>query len=477
MSVVTFDAFDYHADGSFSIARYRFDGDEWRGWRIWRDGDLALELGRGYRLLRTEVCGVCSTDLARRFLPFPLPQVTGHELIARDAQRRRYVVEINASHTARGLPDGCAFCTAGLPTHCPERLVLGIHGLPGGFGPWILAPVAACIEVPDAIPDSAAVLVEPFAAALHAVATVAPRAGDRIAVLGPRRLGMLVLGSLAATRARMRATGADFAITALVRDAKLAPVARALGATAVATNAGELPAAAFDVVFDTTGNPDALALAVRLARREVHLKSTHGQPACGLSHLTELVVDELALAPFADATAPVSPSLLERLRTGSRARVAWLVAKDPPAALLASADVQRGEPAVLHAHYAKATAGLPRADVAVAATPAQIDAAIRPVAGVEAALVRPRGAILVHPSTTSTSPLLRAIVDRSLRLTSSRCGDFRAALAALAGDAELAGIGEGLITHRFAVDALPQAFATAASRKCIKAVVEHRSAD
>ena len=30
---------------------------------------------------------VCSTDLARRFLPFPLPQVTGHELIARDEEQ------------------------------------------------------------------------------------------------------------------------------------------------------------------------------------------------------------------------------------------------------------------------------------------------------------------------------------------------------------------------------------------------------
>ena len=36
--------------------------------------------------------------------------------------------------------------------------------------------------------------------------------------------------------------------------------------------------------------------AVRLARREVHLKSTHGRPSAGLAKLTAFVVDELGLA-------------------------------------------------------------------------------------------------------------------------------------------------------------------------------------
>ena len=184
--VVEFEALDYRADQTFARARYRFAGDEQRGWSVHRDGRPLLELGPGYRLLRTSSCGVCSTDLARHWLPFPLPQVTGHEVIARDDRGRRYVVEINASHEARGVPNDCAFCSAGLPTHCPDRLTLGIHDLPGGFGPWFLAPVGACLEVPAIVGDDVAVLVEPFAAALHAVHTIAPRAGERIEVLGPR---------------------------------------------------------------------------------------------------------------------------------------------------------------------------------------------------------------------------------------------------------------------------------------------------
>jgi threonine dehydrogenase-like Zn-dependent dehydrogenase len=479
MPTIEFDAQDYRADQSFARAHYRLEGDAAHGWRVHRDGRVALELGPGYRPLRVRQCGVCSTDLARHHLPFPLPQVTGHEVVALDDAGRRYVVEINASHTARGVASDCAFCRSGLHTHCPERRVLGIHDLPGGFGPWILAPVHACIEVPANVPDSAAVLVEPFAAALHAVHTIAPRDGDKIAVLGPRRLGMLVVAALAGVRAQRRATGGDFAIAAVARDPAMLQLARTFGATETHQIGGRLaePAdGAFDVVIDTTGNPDGLATAVRLARREVHLKSTHGQQSNGLNHLTELVVDELAIERFPDAAPAKGSSVWERARTGNRPRIAWLAAVPPPPWLTASADVQRGDAAALVQHYAAARDGLPRADVAVAATAAQVDAAIRPRAGHEQALVRPRGTVLLHPaSEVAGSPLLAAIKARDLRLTSSRCGDFHQALQLLANDPELRRIGERLVTNHFRAGELTQAFATARSRACIKAVVDHEA--
>ncbi|MBL9079727.1 MAG: alcohol dehydrogenase catalytic domain-containing protein [Planctomycetes bacterium] len=465
---VAFDALDYGSDQRFAAAHYRFYGDG-HGWRVFRDGRLVLELGPGYRLLAARQCGVCSTDLARHHLPFPLPQVIGHEVLAVDDRGRRYVIEINASHAARGVAADCAFCRAGLATHCPDRRTIGIHDLPGGFGRWLLAPVHACLEVPAAVPDATAVLVEPFAAALHAARSVAPHAGERIAVLGPRRLGLLVVAAFAAERRRR---GVQFELTALLRDSALAERAREFGADAVVQvddRASGLGDRAFDVVVDTTGNPDALPVAVRLARREVHLKSTHGRPAAGLRHLTELVVDELALAPLRqDHPVWTGPA------TGARPRVAWLPETAPPAWLVAAADVRRGDTAKLAASFAADRDGLPRADVAVAASAAQVDAAIRPIVGAEVALVRPRGSILLVPELAhDASPLLAAVAGRGLVLGSSRCGDFAAALDLLAHDALLRRLGERLVTHRFAAADLPAAFATARTRACIKAVVEH----
>lgn len=479
MPTIAFDALDYRADQTFAAARYRFSGDERTGWRVERDGAPVLQLGPGFRLLRVRQCGVCSTDLARHHLPFPLPQVIGHEVVALDADGRRYTVEINASHRARGIATDCPFCRADLPTHCPERTTLGIHDLPGGFGAWILAPIAGCIEVPRNVPDAAAVLVEPFAAALHAVQTVAPRAGEHIAVLGPRRLGMLVVAALAAVRKRAAGTHGNFTIAAVARDPQLLALARTFGADTVHQVGADhpVPTAAFDVVIDTTGNPTGLDLAVRMARREVHLKSTHGQSAGGLRHTTELVVDEIGIARFPAAAPTAGAAPWERLRTGHRPRIAWLAATAPPAWLPAHVDVQRGDAAALAAHFAAATDGLPRADVAVAEDAAGIDAAIRPIAGSEVALVRPRGEVLVLPGSPlsadlAAAPLLAAIAGRGLRLTSSRCGDFHAALQLLAGDAELRRIGERLVSHHFAAAELRQAFVTARSPGCIKAVVD-----
>jgi len=318
---VEFEGLEYHASDRVQSARYAMEGSSAEGWRITRNGSDHLLLGPGYRLLRTDRCGVCSTDLDRRFLPFPLPQIIGHELIALDADSRRHVIEINASHRARGLDTDCPFCAAGLATHCPDRRVLGIHDLPGGFGPWVLAPENAAIRIPHSLPDDVAVLVEPFAAALHAAESIDPGPEESVAVLGPRRLGLLVVAALAARRRRDRA---GFRLLALTRHESLGRLALRFGADeAVRPPAGDAgPGPLADIVIDTTGSPAGLECAIGLARREVHLKSTHGQAAAGLARTTELVVDEIAMQAWpeeeADAKALLGGAARERGDPGSR---------------------------------------------------------------------------------------------------------------------------------------------------------------
>ena len=98
-----FDAPEYRADGRFGTAFYRYEQTSDGTWRVFRNDQPHLELGAGYRMMRVLACGVCATDLAREHLPFALPQITGHEVLAADERGHRYAIEINASHAARGL--------------------------------------------------------------------------------------------------------------------------------------------------------------------------------------------------------------------------------------------------------------------------------------------------------------------------------------------------------------------------------------
>jgi threonine dehydrogenase-like Zn-dependent dehydrogenase len=457
---------EYHADGSIEPASYRFHGSPETGWEVTRNGAVALRLGYGYRRLQTSHCGVCSTDLARRHLPFPLPQVIGHEVVARDGNGALVVVEINASHVGRGVPqhDWCAFCQAGLSTHCSDRLVLGIHDLPGGFSPWLLAPQANVIPLPDAITPLTATLVEPFAAALHAVHAVAPDHGDRVAVLGPRRLGALVVAALAAWR---RQSGRRYEIVAIARRAELRALVRSLGADD-AVDAG--PAHAMrdlaDIVVETTGSPDGLALALQLARREVHVKSTTGRPTLGLTHLTEMVVDEITLDRL-------DPTRISSAPGATFASVVQL--GDVPPALVAA--LRSRACSVLAADDAAEAARQLRreprgaADGAVVTSVAGIDAALRPTPGIERGLVRACGTILVADVGQPRDALLAAVLDKGLRISTTRCGDFHPALDLL-GTTDLGHrLGDIMVTSVLPADHLADAFALAASPQSIKVVV------
>jgi len=473
---IAFSASEYHADGGIRPAAYAFSGSTADGWEIRRNGAVQLRLGAGYELVRVSHCGVCSTDLARRHLPFPLPQITGHEVVALDDAGAPVVVEINASHAGRALDRSawCNFCRNDLETHCPDRLVLGIHDLPGGFSPWLLAPTRNVHRVPDRIDSLTATLVEPFAAALHAVRVIAPRDGDRVAVLGPRRLGSLMIAALAAWRMR---SGRRYEILAIARRAEMRALALALGADEVmnaATVAAEHDLA--DVVVDTTGNPNGLALAVQLARREAHVKSTTGQPTLGLTHLTELVVDEITLASYRDEGVP------ENGLASPAPTVAALLG-DVPSSIARTLSgrglrVVRGDSAADFTMLEEAAPALGGADLAVVASLAAIDHAIRPQAGVERGLVRARGTICVVDVGQPRDRLLAALLDKRLRISTSRCGDFGAALDLLADPATQLGgrLGEKMVTDVFPAARLADALDAAARPSSIKVLVAHAGA-
>ena len=465
-----FEAFEYHADDSMEKAHYSIEGSCDHGWAVTREGRSHLSLGKGYVLLRTVQCGVCSTDLDRRFLPFALPQIIGHEFIAIDSSGQRHVVEINASHAARGVSTSCAYCSSGLANHCPERLVIGIHDLPGGFGPWLLAPKKAVFPIPDEIDNSTAILIEPFAAVLNAAQRISPKAGDRVAVLGTRRLGLLMIAALAAERRR---NGTNYTIIGLSRHANLQNLALSLGADQALEPPEEKPSQPMaEIVIDTTGSAEGLEKAILLAHREVHLKSTHGQPAAGLRHTTEIVVDEITLCSFESMQRELRKNL--RGEDGQSALVLWQSTSTPPKWLSDQSEcIHETDPREAQRKLRSERPHLPAADFVVVDGSSGVDQALRPSPDHETGLVRARGTIVIGQAKASDGPLLTAVTQRDLRLTSSRCGDFTAALSLLEEDPELRKALPRVITHRMPIERLKDAFRLARSSECIKVIVDH----
>ncbi|MFP4053314.1 MAG: MDR/zinc-dependent alcohol dehydrogenase-like family protein [Phycisphaerae bacterium] len=255
----------------------------------------------GEALVAVRLAGVCSTDLEvlKGYMGFT--GVMGHEFVGEvlsgpaEWVGKRVAGEINC-------PCGtCAACRAGRGNHCPNRTVVGIVGRDGCFAERIALPAANLHAIPDNVPDTAAVFVEPLAAAFQFTRQVPLRSSMRVVALGDGRLGQLC--------ARVAALHSEDVTLVGRHEVKLA-LARDTGLTAVAVDEYE-PTSDADVVVEATGNPAGLQLAMQAVRPlgTIVLKST---TAVGAEmSLAPLVVDEVTVVgsrcgPFAAAIAALA---------------------------------------------------------------------------------------------------------------------------------------------------------------------------
>lgn len=247
-------------------------------------------------VVRVQVAGVCNTDLEilRGYMGFE--GVLGHELQgvveAGPAQwiGRRVVAEINF---ACGV---CESCRGGLGRHCPTRSVMGILHADGAFAEAVAVPVANLHEIPAAVPDDAAVFVEPLAAAFEIVEQVRIVPGIRCTVLGDGKLGLLVAQALASAGARVLAVGRH--------ESKLALLRRRGIQTVLIEDWQREPAA---IVVEATGTAQGLhaAVAATRPRGTVVLKSTVADS--GAINLAPIVINEITVV--GSRCGPFGPAL------------------------------------------------------------------------------------------------------------------------------------------------------------------------
>lgn len=250
----------------------------------------------GEVLVRVDLAGVCSTDLEimRGYMGFS--GVPGHEFVgtvvrgSKVLSGRRVVAEINC------VGPGFAPRGADARKHARDRTVLGIAGRNGAFAEYLTVPAENCHEVPVEVSDQQAVFAEPLAAACQVLKDHPPGSGDRVAVLGTGRLGILCAQVLATTSGWLDVIGRNPRTLAICRELEL----RVLDAAEIKPNAD------YDLIVDCTGEADGLRLAMQLVRPRgvIVLKSTYAGATD--VNLSPIVVNELTVAgnrcgPFEEA--------------------------------------------------------------------------------------------------------------------------------------------------------------------------------
>jgi len=221
------------------------------------------EPGPGQVLVRILLAGICGSDhaLYQGKFDVPLPVIPGHEAVGRIEALGGQVSGLTIGQRVAIQPNiacgRCPSCRAGLGNICPAKIRIGVD-TDGVFAQFIAVPAACVWPLPDAIADEVAVFTEPLAVAVHAVKKRAARQKERTLIFGAGIVGLLVLQLAVLRNAEPAACD--------LHDTRLA-MAKRLGAgrTFDARRADESLWGSFDLIYETSGAPSALAQVIRLA--------------------------------------------------------------------------------------------------------------------------------------------------------------------------------------------------------------------
>ncbi len=211
----------------------------------------------GYALARPRRIGICGTDYhifegTHPFLQYP--RVMGHEL----------AVEVVDAPAGSGPKAGdlcvvnpyiacgtCVACRAGKPNCCVTISVLGVHR-DGGMTDLVAVPAKNLIAAPGLTADECAA-VEFLSIGAHSVRRAAVSERDRVLVVGAGPIGLGVILFARIAGAQVAVFDHDGERTALA-----CSIAGATPLAAVGNGQNTAETDGFDVVFDATGNRQAM---------------------------------------------------------------------------------------------------------------------------------------------------------------------------------------------------------------------------
>jgi 2-desacetyl-2-hydroxyethyl bacteriochlorophyllide A dehydrogenase len=222
--------------------------------------------GHGELIVKVGACGICGTDVHiadGEFPPTPYPIVPGHEFAGqvvalgedvpapwRGGERVAVDPSLFCGH--------CAACHAGRGNLCANWNAIG-DTVDGAFAEYVRVPAANAYPIPDGVTDQQGALIEPLSCAVHGLRRIGPVVGEDVLVMGAGTMGLLLMQLLNRAGAR--------SVAVVDRKESRLEVATAVGASAVATDAGALPTDVFGVAVDATGAPPAIEAAFgRLGR-------------------------------------------------------------------------------------------------------------------------------------------------------------------------------------------------------------------
>jgi threonine dehydrogenase-like Zn-dependent dehydrogenase len=201
----------------------------------------------------------------------------------------------------------CDRCRGGRPHVCEARFEIGIRGgFPGALAEQLAVPASALHALPDAVDEVAGALVEPGGTALRAVWAAVLRPGDRVLVLGPGTIGLLVAMFALAEGAEVHVLGLPGPSLGF---------ARTLGVHGAWT-AGDLPRLPVDAVIDASTSPELPALAIDLVEpgKRVVLIGVAGHPS--VIDARAIVLKDVTAVGILGASAGLAGTI-ERYAAGS----------------------------------------------------------------------------------------------------------------------------------------------------------------